>query len=243
VGRICTAGTCRTASDCVGLPSAACAEWACVAALCVSGCYDGGLPADAPLDSGTIADAGHSIPDSGPVACGPVRTATTSDLLLNEFLADPPPGIPGDANLDNLTDSADDEFVEIGNISGSKLQLSGVTISDGRGVKHVFSDFVLDCNKVIVVFGGGITAMWPVNWLVASSGGLSLNNSGDTISIRTSAMASSDIDAYMYGAEAGRDESLTRSPDLLKDARFVSHSSLATGKAYSPGTRSDGNPF
>ncbi len=77
----------------------------------------------------------------------------------------------------------------------------------------------------------------------ASTNGLSLNNAGDTISIRSSATATGDIDAYTYEDEGGRDESLTRAVDLLKDEPFVSHSSLPPGKAYSPGTRSDGNPF
>ena len=240
----CTEDTCRTNNDCLGVPSASCALWACVAARCVPGCFDGGLVSDAAVsvDSGMAQDSGTQTPDTG-AECGAVRTATTGDLLVNEFLADPPADIPGDANLDNQTSSSDDEFIEIGNVSGDKIQLSGVSISDARGVKHVFGEYVLDCNQVVVVFGGGINARWPDNWFLASSGGLSLNNSGDTITIRSSTTALGSVESHTYGTEGGRDESMTRSPDLLRDARFVAHSSLPPGKLFSPGTRSDGNPF
>jgi len=232
------------ASDCSGIPTPSCAVWACVAAKCVPGCFDGGSVADSghDSDSGVHEDAGNSIPDAGFV-CGDVKTATTGDLLLNEFLAAPPMGIQGDANRDNVTSSTEDEFVEIANVSSNKLQLLGVTISDGLNLRHVFESYELDCGKVIVVFGGGITAMWPANWITASEGRLSLNNGGDTISINSSTAASSAIETYEYGTEANRGESLTRSPDLLKDGLFVPHTSLPPNKLYSPGTKADGNPF
>jgi hypothetical protein len=242
---VCAVGACRVASDCQGIPSASCAVWACVASRCLAGCFDAGVENDAGIgltDSGAHPDAAQTLPDAG-LVCGDVKTATSGDLLLNEFLADPPAGIDGDANLDGVFSTSEDEFVEIGNISGNKLQLAGVTISDARSVRHVFSEYELDCGQVVVVFADGITAQWPANWLVSSSGGLSFNNGGDTIEIRSSTTATGVIDSYMYGAEGGRDQSLTRSPDLLKDARFVRHSDLPPNRLFSPGTRANGNPF
>ena len=114
------------------------------------------------------------------------RAPLPGDLLINEFLADPGNELC-DANCDGVRDAGDDEFIELVNISSAPLILDGVTLSDALQVRHTFADGqTLDPGQPIVIFGGGPLAcpgfagleVWP-----ASSGGLSLNNTGDTITL------------------------------------------------------------
>src|SRR6185369_8542101 len=51
-------------------------------------------------------------------------------LIINEYLADPPAGPPGDANGDGITNSTQDEFVELVNNGTSPVDIGGFTISD-----------------------------------------------------------------------------------------------------------------
>src|SRR6185503_20170099 len=71
---------------------------------------------------------------------------------------------------------------------------------------------------------------------------LSLNNDGDTISLKDN--ASTVIEFVTYGAaEGGANQSITRSPDV--SGSFATHSSApgSGGRLFSPGTRLDGSLF
>src|SRR5262245_38769263 len=57
-----------------------------------------------------------------------------SPVFINEILADP----DGDANGDGVVSGTQDEFVELVNVSGSFLDISGWTLSDASGVRHTF---------------------------------------------------------------------------------------------------------
>ncbi len=133
-------------------------------------------------------------------------------MLINEIQADPG-STNGDANGDGSVDSLEDEFVEIVNITGSPVDLSGWILSDSNGVRHSFppDSLVID-QCAVLIFGGGQPAGSFGGSLVqlASSGGLSLNNDGDTITL----FAPGDVAVltYTYGIEGGDDQSLTRSP-------------------------------
>lgn len=166
-----------------------------------------------------------------------------TSVVINEFLADPATDLTGDANGDGTRDSSDDEFVEIVNVSGSDLDISGWSISDGVSVRHTFPTNTVipaDCSAVVFggdtptgVFGGAVVQ-------TASSGALGLNNGGDTITLDDG--ASSTLE-YVYGSEGGNDQSLTRDPDIT--GTFVLHSNAAAsgGALFSPGTQLDGTPF
>ncbi len=166
-----------------------------------------------------------------------------TSVVINEFLADPAADAAGDANGDGTRDSSDDEFIEIVNVSGADLDVSGWSISDAVQVRHTFPDNTVipaDCTAVVFggdtptgVFGGAVVQ-------TASSGALGLNNGGDTILIDD---GSSSTLEYVYGSEGGNDQSLTREPDI--SGAFVLHSNaVASGGAlFSPGTQLDGTPF
>jgi hypothetical protein len=133
-------------------------------------------------------------------------------VTLNEILADPPPDAAGDANGDGIRDSAQDEFIEIYNAGSLPADLSGWTIQDLTDVRHEFEKgFTLAPGELYVVFGGGVPTGIPSRSTVASSGGLSLNNTADEVRL-----VGSDAtlrDAHTYAAEANADQSLIRQPD------------------------------
>ena len=169
-------------------------------------------------------------------------------LVINEIHADPDATL-GDANGDGTRSASDDEFVELANTTDAPLDISGWTVADTVGVRHVFAaGTVLPAGEVTVVFGGGTptgafgnaTALGLV--FTASTGSLSLNNTGDTITVADAAGAL--VQQVSYGSEGGNNQSLVRDPDA-SDAPFVLHSTAtgSGGSLYSPGTRTDGQFF
>ena len=165
-------------------------------------------------------------------------------VVINEILADTG---AGDANGDGDTSStSEDEFVEIVNITGADLNVSGWKISDSLNDRHVFpSGTIIRNGCAALVFGGGEPAgsFGGSVTQTASSGLLSLNNDGDTVSLKDGGNVAQA--SYTYGTEANSDQSVTRSPDITGPEPLVKHT-LATGsggRVFSPGTRVDGAPL
>jgi len=116
---------------------------------------------------------------------------SASPLIINEYLADPPSGLAGDANGDGFRDSSKDEFVEVVNSGTVPLDVGHYSISDSTQVRFTFSprgDY--PCRRV----RRGLRRGTPTgnfgnamaNGLVFTAGGtgLSLNNSGDAINVK-----------------------------------------------------------
>lgn len=195
------------------------------------------------------------LPQPGSVddtALTPTPTATNTPsptlppvLVINEIHADPDLSL-GDANGDGIIDSFQDEFVEVINITGSPVDLSGWTLLDSTGVRHTFppESLVLDQCPVLV-FGGGQPEGDFGGSLVqtSSSGMLGLNNGGDQISLAD--LQASIVLSYTYGAEGGDDQSLTRYPDITGEEPLIKHSTApgSNGALFSPGRRSDSAVF
>ncbi len=168
-----------------------------------------------------------------------------SDWVINELLADPAADITGDANGDGVREN-NDEFVEIVNNSGVAADISGWTLSDLGGVKHIFpAGTVLADQCSVVVFGGGSPTGAFGNSIVqtSSTGTVSLNNGGDTVFLND---GTRDRATASYGGSiGGANQSGTLDPDVDGLPPFVRHS-LATGSGgtlFSPGTRVDGTGF
>lgn len=139
-------------------------------------------------------------------------TPADSPIVLNEILADPPPDPEGDANGDGVRSTSDDEFVELVNVGPDPVSLEGWTLHDATGVRHEFSaGTVMDPGELLVVFGGGTPTGIVSEVQVASTGGLSLNNTADQV--RLVGMDGLTRDVHDYGAEANADQSLIRVPD------------------------------
>ena len=174
----------------------------------------------------------------------PSLFAQTANVVINEILADPPSGAAGDANGDGVRSAIQDEFIELVNTGGISADLSGWTLSDAVGVRHIFpAGTVLPPGGAIVVFGGGSPTGdfggAPVQ--TASTGRLGLNNTGDEVILRDA--SSNVVDSHIYGGEANDNQSITRFPDGTGD--FFKHAEIpaASGARFSPGTRVDGTPF
>ena len=182
---------------------------------------------------GTPGEANECVPPPPP-----------SVWIINEVHADPDT-TNGDANGDGAAQFSDDEFVEIVNISGADVDISGWTLSDGFGIRHTFpAGSVVENDCSIVVFGGGApTGSFGFSAVqTASTGALGLNNGGDVVTLNNGA---SDVASVSYGSEGGDNQSLTRDPDITGSDPLVKHAT-ATGSAgalFSPGTLIDGSGF
>jgi endonuclease/exonuclease/phosphatase family metal-dependent hydrolase len=136
------------------------------------------------------------------------------------------------------------EFVELVNTGGTAVDLSGWTVSDASGLRHTFSSgSSVAAGGVVVIFGGasGIPA-GTANAVAASTGTLSLSNSGDTVTVRDSTGTVVST-ATLSSAVCGTDGvSANRSPDVSSSGSFVLHTSVSTA-ASSPGKRANGTTF
>jgi endonuclease/exonuclease/phosphatase family metal-dependent hydrolase len=177
------------------------------------------VPGATPTDS---SDAAFAIT----VAPPPVGKVFLNEILANE---------PG-------SDTAG-EFVELVNSGTGDADLSGWTISDATAVRHTFAaGTTLRTGRAIVVFAGatGIPA-GLTNAVVASTGTLSLGNSGDTVTL---ASPTGTIDSFTYTSALASSDgvSMNRSPDGSPTGTFVLHSTLSASPR-SPGTRVNGTAF
>jgi hypothetical protein len=159
------------------------------------------------------------------------------NLVINEILADPD-GTSGDANGDGTVSTTNDEFVEIVNIDGASVDISGYTVEDGFGLRHTFAaSTIIPDGQSIVVFGGGIPTNIPGSAVIASTGALGLNNDGDNVILKDD--LGNIVASESYGSEGGDNQSLARDPDFL--GPFVKHSTITTNPVlFSPGKNNIG---
>lgn len=196
--------------------------------------------------------------DSNPVAVTYLGD-TRREIVINEFLADPPEGIAGDANHDGVRSANEDEFIELVNTTTHDIDASGYQILTRAGssttdaVRHTFAaGMTLYACSAIVVFGGGGLAFDPNNnafggaqvLKASSTGGLNLINSTGVITLRDPKAGIVNLVSYggSTGLAANANQSLTRSPDTT--GRFTLHQPASEGtRPFSPGTRVNGLPF
>lgn len=159
-------------------------------------------------------------------------SSTPAKVILNEILAN-----------ENGSDTST-EFIEVVNVGGTTIDISGWTLSDAGGVRHTFASGTrLGAGRALVVFGGanGIPSGLS-NAVSASGGSLALNNTGDTVSLKDARRKA--VDAFSYGGSLASVDgvSMNRGPDATAGAGFVLHTSVSLFSA-SPGTRANGGAF
>ncbi|WP_426431352.1 lamin tail domain-containing protein [Winogradskyella sp. HB-48] len=166
------------------------------------------------------------------------ETPALPNIVINEILADPT-GI--DANGDGTVSTTEDEFVELVNNEIFAVDITGYTLSDAVGIKHVFGSIILPAGGSVVVFSGGTPTGISGASETASTGNLQLNNGGDTVTLEDG--SSNIIATYTYGGEGGNDQSLGRNEDIF--GGFVQHTTIQTNPvAASPGLyNTSGLPF
>lgn len=195
--------------------------------------------------TGTPGTHSITVQNPGGAVSNPVPFTVLGQIGINEYLADPPAGLAGDANGDGVRDSSQDEFVEIVNRTTDPIDVGGYTISDADAQRFRFPNgTTIPGGEAAVIFGGG-TPQGPfgnarANGLVFTAL-LSLNNTGDTIALKNAAGVV--IESITYGAaEGSAGQSINRNPDLT-GFTLVPHSSIGSGRLFSPGSRVDGSPF
>ena len=103
-----------------------------------------------------------------PPVVEPAPPRVRPQVVIDEILADPPPGITGDANGDGLRDGQANEFVEILNWGGRPVDIGGWTLSDDDVSEKKRFRFpegtILEPGERAVVFGGGEPAGVPGAW-------------------------------------------------------------------------------
>ncbi len=179
-----------------------------------------------------ISDAQNGTPTDTSDGVFTITSSSPGQVIINEILAN-------EVGSDTGT-----EFVELVNVGGTAVDLSGWTLSDDIGVRHTFaSGTSLAGGRAIVVFAsasaipGGLT-----NAVAASTGSLGLNNSGDLVALKNASRKT--VTSYSYpGSLAGVDGvSMNRNPDASASGTFVLHTSIST-RSTSPGTRASGSAF
>lgn len=159
--------------------------------------------------------------------------------MINEVLAN----VSDDVNCDGTADSGQDEFVEIVNFGSNPVDLSGMTVHDATALRHTFAPgTLLGPNEGFVLWGGGnpLCSM-PTNVLedLASSGGLGLNNTGDTVTLQ--AADGGVVDSITFSATTAN-VSANRNPELDPTGAVVDHTTLSALE-NSPGYLSDVSEF
>ena len=148
--------------------------------------------------------------------------ATSTDLVLNEILADPPANADIDGN--GVASATEDEFVEIVNVSAREVALSNVEV-DVNGKRVALGHLCLGVNQARVIFG--------------SSGLPSLTNTSGAVSL---VVDGNVVQSHTYGSERGKDSSLTLLTQLDPTSLWVLHKEV-WGTPYSNGKCSNGNDF
>lgn len=165
---------------------------------------------------------------------------TDFGLILTEFLADPPSDETGDANMDGLRSSSQDEFLEFQNITNQAIDLSGMRIFDKDALRHhIPEETIIQPTQFFVLFGGGLIGGNFGNAVIqkASTNRLGLANEGDRIIIKDS--LNNIAFFHEYGKEGGNNQSIVYCPNLGDDnGPNTLHQSIDNAMVFSPGKAS-----
>lgn len=183
-------------------------------------------------------------------AAAPAVAIMPGEIVINEVLFDG--STSGDPNGDGSMNSIEDEFVELVNVSGIELDLTGVTLTESDfdpQPRHVFGPTSLAAGEAIVVFGGGTpTGSFGGAQVVVCSTcsapginfGLALDDDEETLTLR--AADTTLVDEVSWTPGTASDESITRFPEAR--GAFVPHTSVpGSVDNFSVGTRAIGAPF
>ena len=177
-----------------------------------------------------------------------LASSSYGQIIINEVLYDPSnSALDGDANGDGVYSQTEDEFIEFINTGAFDFDMSGYQIWDdtisGQLRYTIPSGTLVPPSGALVVFGGGVPTGSFGGAVVltasVSANGLSLNNSGEIITLKNSLgqfVTNFDSDALSDNPN----ESYTRNPDIT--GAFEQHSAN-TAMLFSPGTRSSGIAF
>lgn len=169
---------------------------------------------------------------SAPAAAGDFPVP--GKLIFNEIRANAPgTGMAG-------------QFIEIVNVGGLAVAVSGWTLTTSAGVSHTFGSWAgIGAGKAYVVFGdaSAIPAGLPSHLVAAAStGSLAFSEGGDTITLRT--LFGNVIATVTYPAALASVDgvSMNRNPDANAAGVFDLHTAISSAPS-SPGLRVNGVAF
>jgi hypothetical protein len=137
-----------------------------------------------------------------------IGTTNPGQVILNEVLAN------------ELGTATAGEFIELVNLGGTAVDISGWTLADSVAPRHMFpSGTTLLPGARIVVWGN-----------TATTGALGLSNAGDTVTLADAGALA--VDSFTFGGSPDG-VSFNRSPDATTGS-FVLHTSLSSALS-SPG--------
>ena len=159
----------------------------------------------------------------------------TYSLIISEVLADPPPGLAGDANRDGQRDPYEDEFIEIYNAGPIPISLAGWRLGDAGSLRGYFRfppDAVIAPGSYVVLFGGGNPSEFTIP-VYTDDGtiGDGLTDSGESIHL---------IDDHGHEISFLSQSTWPNAQSLVctsaDDEAFVPHKTASQNKApFSPG--------
>ncbi len=204
----------------------------------------------ATLAVGTALSCGDGAPEE-PEVRSAREALSAGDLVVNEVHPNPD-STGADPNGDGASNETQDEFIEIVNRSGRAVDLNGLTIADSAAVKFTFPSAILPPGEAAVVFGGGPVAAYRGEFgnarslglvfsaMGSGTSGLGLNNSGaESAAIQEGGV---DIDRLTFsGTSDGL--SYNRAPEVEPSGTIVLHNAASGSRSFSPGTRTNGEPF
>ncbi len=157
-----------------------------------------------------------------------------AEVVLNEVLSDPPPGLEGDANGDGNRNSAADEFVEIYNYGSEDADLWGYELKDASGtIFSIPEGVIVPPGGFLTIFGGGVPNGIPgIVITVGGAIGDGLSNTRDRVVLMD--RYENVVDQVQWpraGCRGNINVSMVRVPDFFGDWQ----NSLPPLPAFSPG--------
>ncbi|HVG60370.1 MAG TPA: lamin tail domain-containing protein [Hyalangium sp.] len=179
-----------------------------------------------------VSDAQNGTPVDTSNNVFTITSSSPGQIIINEILAN------------EVGSDTGGEFIELVNVGGLPVDLSGWKLWDAAAARHTFAGgTTLAPGKALVVYASATDIPAGVtNAVAASTGTLSLNNTGDTVTLKNASAV--NVTSYTYaGSLAGVDGvSMNRNPDASASGTFVLHTSISS-RSSSPGTRANGSAF
>ncbi len=149
-------------------------------------------------------------------------------LRISEVLADPPPGLAGDANGDGRRQPYADEFVEIVNVDSAAIDMSGMLLGDAYKSSFTFPEGTrIAPGQRIAVFGAHAP---KGDGFFSADGriGNGLDNVRDTVFL-LSPDANDTLALFTYDLPSPPRQSL-----VWSDSRIEQHTSPGVAQRFSP---------
>jgi hypothetical protein len=182
------------------------------------------------------------------------RPAEPGDLVINEILPAPPPGV--DVNGDGVASTLGDEYVELVSVAADPVDIGGFTVSDRVRVRYTFPvGTVVPPGEAVVVFGGGDPAAFSTDFGGAQvfsvipdnpeGHGLQLADAGDEVLVHDPDFVLIAAASYgdLRGVPTADRHALTLEPQATGIVYVPTSETPDTSGAFAPGRQSCGLPF